>query len=162
MGQNKNAAIGFGVLAVIIAIIVGVVLVVTNTGETKSAEQDKTAETQELSYMERFEIKEKEVLDLVKDYKGKGNSDMTLGEAIAMAVLVAYPNEKILDNPSTEFGWSALPVDGNPDKDKSWNAKFYLKTYKEDTSFEWIVDMEAKTIYPKNENGKSILDLLED
>lgn len=162
MGQNKNAAIGFGIIIVIIAIIVGVVLAVTNTGETKSGEQDKAAETQELSYMERFEIKEKEVLDLIKDYRGKDNSGLTMTEVIAMSMLVAYPGEDIIKNPSTVLGWSALPVNGNPDADTRWDAEFYLETYRETTSFEWTVDMETKTIYPKNENGKEILDLLND
>jgi len=162
MGTNKNAAIGFGIIIAIIVIIVGVVLAVTNTGETKSGEQDRSADTQELSYMERFAEKEKEVLDLVKDYNGKDGSGLTLAEVIAMSILTSYPGEEILDNPSTDLGWSALPIEGNPDTDKSWDAKFYLETYRETTSFEWTVDMETKTIYAKNENGKVILDMLND
>jgi hypothetical protein len=77
-----------------------------------------------------------------------------------MSVLVAYPNEKILDNPSTEFGWFAVP-ESVLEMDKRWDATFHLKTYRETVSYEWTVDMETKTIYPKNENGKGILDMLE-
>lgn len=161
MGKNKDAAIGFGVIIVIIVIVIGVVIWAMGPSETKPAEQDRT-DTQELSYMERFEIKEKEVLDLIKDYRGKDNSGLTVTEVIAMSMLVAYPGEDIIKNPSTVLGWSALPVNGNPDADTSWDAEFYLETYREATSFEWTVDMETKTIYPKNENGKEILDLLED
>ena len=162
MGQNKNAAIGFGIIIVIIVIVAGAVLAVTNTGETESAEQDSSTDTQELNYMEKFEVKEKEVLDLIKGYKGKDNSGLTMVEVIAMSMLVTYPGEKILDNPSTVLGWSALPVSGNPDTDTSWDAEFYLETYRETTSFEWAVDMETKTIYAKNENGKDVLDVLDD
>lgn len=184
MGTNKDVAVGFGVLAVIIVIIVGVVLAVINTGETKtendakeiakdvldkgtgetkSVEQNKPIETQkELSYIDRFMEKENKVLDLAKDYKGKDNSGLTMAEVIAMSILIEYPGEDILKNPSTELGWSALPISGDPDTDKSWDVKFYLNTYKESVSYEWTVDMETNSMYAKNVNGKVILDMLND
>lgn len=102
-----------------------------------------------------------EVVDLVKNYRGKDNSGQKLSEIIAMSILVAYPDEEILKNPSTDYGFSALPMDGDPDIDRRWDAKFYLKTYRESVSYEWAVDMDTKEIYAKNENGKDVLDVLD-
>lgn len=161
MGENKDLAIGLSAVIVIIVIIVGVVIWAIGPGETKSVEQNKSTETQkDSSYMDRFMEKENRVLDLAKDYKGKGNSGLTLTEAIAMSVLAAYPGEDILNNPSTGLEWSALPTSGNPDTDKSWDVKFYLKTYRGTVNYEWTVDLETNSMYAKNENGKNILDTL--
>ena len=41
MGEKKMAALGFGIITVIIIIIVGVILAVTNTGETKTENDTK-------------------------------------------------------------------------------------------------------------------------
>lgn len=153
-----DSAIRFVIISGVVLFVVAMVFILVIAPMIYPV--DKTLS--ESSFMERFDEKEKEVLDLIKDYKGKDDSGLTLVEVVAMSVLVAYPGEDILKNQSTDLGWSALPVTGNPDTDTSWDAEFYLETYRETTSFEWTVDMETKTIYAKNENGKDILDMLND
>jgi len=53
MGKNKDAAIGFGVIAVIIAIIVGVVMtVLPEESETTQSEVEKIVSEKELEKVE--------------------------------------------------------------------------------------------------------------
>ncbi len=146
MGNTKNAIIGFGVLVVIIAAILGIMSAVYDSEDQEKSTSLHTPQ---------------EVENLVKDYKGKDNSGQTLSEIITMLVITAYPGEDILENPSTDWGFSAMPMSGDPDIDRRWDAEFYLKTYRENTRFEWSVDMETKSIYAKNELGKSVLDALD-
>jgi len=52
MGKNKDAAIGFGVIAVIIAVIVGVVMAVLPESETTQNELEKVVSEKELEKVE--------------------------------------------------------------------------------------------------------------
>ena len=159
MGQNKDAAIGFGIIIVIIVIIVGVVVWAIGPGETKSVEQDKSTETQkEPIHKEKKngDYTDDEVKEFIMNYKGKDNSGESLGWTLASIISVAYPDENIMKNPSTS---GSLTPDLN--YNGYWDVYFDLTTYRESMSWQWTVDMETKSVYAKNESGKDILDIID-
>lgn len=162
MGKNKDAVIGFMIVMVIIAIIAGVVYLIFSPKETKTESESDTAEeiATEQSALSNYHSYD-EVMDFVKNYQGKDNSGQKLTEIIVMIIIAAYPGEKILDNPSTNYGFDATPIEDYTDIGRHWNARFYIETYRESTTFEWAVDMKTKEIYPSNQNGKDVLAVLD-
>ena len=92
MGKNKDAAIGFGVIAVIIAIIVGgVIAILPEESETTQNEVEKNepVSLQEKPIQSEIEPSketkldtEEKVLEFIKNYKGKDYSWLTLDETL--------------------------------------------------------------------------------
>jgi hypothetical protein len=156
MGQNKDAAIGFGVIIAIIAIIVGVVLAVTGSGESKIDESKTGDKSSSIQEKKNGDYTDEEVKEFIMSYKGKDNSGDSLGLTLAQMISIAYPDEDIMQSPSTSGSFTPdLNYDGY------WDVYFDLTTYRESVSFQWTVDMETKSVYAKNENGKNILDGLD-
>ena len=103
-------------------------------------------------------ITDRQVADLVKQYQGKDGKGDTLVDLLATMITVAYPNEDILDNPSTVVDWYAF--EDLTKKDGIYKVGFIFKTYKEDTEYIWYVDTNTYTISAGSANGKEILGIL--
>lgn len=171
MGEKKDAAVGFGVIAVIIVVIVGVVMVVLpEESETTQSELEKN---EPISSQEKIiqpeiapskEIKldtEEKVLEFIQNYKGKDNAGPTLARTFEMLMVVAYPGENILASPSTTVSLFAQKDYDKSDYNRYWKVELEIQTYRETAYYEWIIDNETNLVFPGNEEGKSILDILD-
>lgn len=76
-----------------------------------------------------------------------------------MMIHAAYPNENILDNPSSVFDWYAF--EDLTKKDGVYKVGFIFKTYKEDVEYIWYVDTNTNTISAGSVIGKEILGILD-
>lgn len=164
MGQNSDLAVGLGAAIAIVIIIAVVVIWATSPSETESTGENESVNIQKESATQQTNAKmdtEVEVLEFIKNYKGKDNSGQNLMEILSMLIVTAYPDEKILENPSTSGGFSVLPASDNYSGVGNWNVEFSLKTYRESVSFKWVVDSETDSVYARNDAGKSILDGLD-
>ncbi len=100
-----------------------------------------------------------EAIRLVQGYRGADETGSTIVETIVTMIVLAYPDEDILDNPGTEFGWIALwkPALG----DDVYEVRFDFKTYREETSFSFLVDLGTLEVWPANELGSDVLEIVD-
>jgi hypothetical protein len=156
MGGMRNATVNLGIIAVIFVVIVVIVAIVIDLDE-KPATQNESSKQVGNQKMQT----NKQVIEFIQNYKGKDNSGKTLLEVMSMIIATAYPNEKILENPSTTVGFYALPIPDEAEGIRNWSVEFSLETYRESTSFEWIVDTETNSVYAKSANSADILNVLD-
>ena len=110
---------------------------------------------------EYFEPNEEKVENFVLNYRGQDNSGNTLIETIQVMLNVSYPNENILENPSTTVYYLALPDYNRELSDRYWKVEWKIQTYRETVSWVWLVDTDTNTIYAGNKLAKAILDILD-
>ncbi len=123
--------------------------------QERIAEREKQAE---LNRQEELVLTDRQVADIVKQYKGKDGKGDRLVDVLATLINVAYPNENILDSPSTLVDWYAFP--DLTKKQGVYKVGFIFQTYKEDTEYIWYVDTNTNRISAGNSDAKAILDLL--
>ena len=172
--QNKNAIKGFLGIGIIIVIIVGVVMVLLPEDQTKQEsvneinspnipenqskeiinEGDKTNDSEKLDTEEK-------ILEFIKNYKGKDNKGSTLSSTFDMIAEVSYPGEKIFESPSTTVSLFAHKDFESNNFDRYWKVELEIKTYRETAYYEWVVDNETNEVYPGNEYGQEILDIID-
>jgi len=104
-------------------------------------------------------LSDREVADLVKQYKGKDGRGDPLVDVLATMINVVYLHEDILDNPSTVIDWYAF--EDLTKKDGVYKVGFIFKTYKEDVEYIWYVDTNTNTISAGSVIGKEILNILD-
>ena len=104
---------------------------------------------------------EDEVLDFIQNYKGKDNSGPTLFRTFELISAVSYPGENIFESPSTTVSLFAHRDFDKSDYNRYWKVEFEIQTYRETAYYEWIIDNETNLVYPGNDAGKEILDLLD-
>ena len=167
MGENRDAVFGLLIVIAIIAIIAVVVMTLTNSGETKTSDtevkesvKEKTAAQDVTSKETKLDTEDK-VLDFIGKYKGKDNAGMTLEQTVVTIMNVAYPGEDILASPSTTGYYVATPDHSREISDRYLKVQFEVQTYRETAHFDWIVDTETNSVYAGNEEGKSILIVLD-
>ena len=172
MGEKKDAAVGFGVIAVIIVVIVGVVMaVLPEESETTQSEleenepvssQEKPIQSEKVEPSKEIKLDtEEEVKDFIMNYKGKDDSGPTLARTFEMLMVVAYPGENILASPSTTVSLFAQKDYDKSDYNRYWKVELEIQTYRETAYYEWIIDNETNLVFPGNEGGKAILDILD-
>jgi len=104
-------------------------------------------------------LTDRQVADLVKQYKGKDGKGDRLVDVLATLINVAYPNEQILDNPSSVVDWYAFP--DLTKREGIYKVGFIFETYKEDTEYIWYVDTNTNRISAGNSDAKDILNILD-
>ena len=171
MGKNKDAAIGFGVIAVIIVVIVGVVMaVLPEESETTQSEsenepissQEKVIQSEKIEPNKETKLDtEEEVLEFIQNYRGKDNAGPTLARTFEMISAVSYPGENIFASPSTTVSLSAHKDFNKSDYNRYWKVELEIQTYRETVYYEWVIDNETNLVFPGNEGGKEILDILD-
>jgi len=117
-----------------------------------------------LEIIENVELKmntEEEILEFVKNYKGKDNTGLTLFDTLAKLINVAYPGEDILSSPTTTGYFIASHDYDKEISDRYWKVEMKMQTYKETAYFEWVVDTDTNLIYPVDERSKSVLDMVD-
>jgi hypothetical protein len=106
-------------------------------------------------------VTEEHVKYFIANYKGQDNSGDTLLEAVSILIDILYPNENILENPTTTVNYYAL-VDFERDlSGRYWTVHFEIDTYRETVNWVWLVDTGTSKIYPGNPGTKGILDMLD-
>ena len=105
------------------------------------------------------ELTDRLVADLVKQYKGKDGKGDRLIDVLATLITIAYPNEQILDNPSSVVDWYAFP--DLTKREGIYKVGFIFETYKENTEYVWYVDTNTNRISAGNSGAKAILDTLD-
>ena len=104
---------------------------------------------------------EEKVLEFIQNYKGTDNAGPTLARTFEMISVVSYPDEDIFRSPSTTVSLFATPDYGQEVINKYWNVELEIQTYRETSYFKWVVDTETNLVYPGNDEGKEILDILD-
>ena len=143
-GFSIGAKIGIGV-GFILVLIFGVgAIVASNTGSTQSSSSDTTSEQQAISF--------------VQQYRGSSGTGYSISQIITLVVDIAYSGENILNNPSTEHGWTAIKE--YSENGNVWTVEFYFKTYRENVKIVWYANMDTHSIYSGDTTAKSILDIV--
>lgn len=124
--------------------------------QERIAEREKQAE---LNRQEELVLTDRQVADIVKQYKGKDGKGDRLVDVLATLINVAYPNERILDNPSSVVDWYAFP--DLTKREGIYKVGFIFQTYKEDTEYIWYVDTNTNRISAGDSGAKAILDSLD-
>ena len=144
-GFGVGAKIGLG-LGVILFIIIAIGAagsvshISTNTDTSDSTSLDQQA------------------IGFVQKYKGPNNNGDSVSQILTLIVDLTYPNENILDNPSTEHGWTSTKVanqNGNV-----WEVDFDMKTYRENVRIVWYANLDTLTVSPGDTTAKNILDIV--
>ena len=170
MGKNKDAAVGFIGIGIIIVVIVGAVMILFPSEPEKEPDFEKIREQQWIEHDKEFEARqqaeskldtEEEVLEFIKNYKGKDNAGLTLDEILGTLMNASYPDEDILSSPSTTGYFIASRDHDKEISDRYWKVEVMIETYRETVYFEWIVDTEINSVYPGDEESKSVLDILD-
>jgi len=187
MGKLKKVGISFVVIiGIFVALVIaGNVWLANMTPEERQQWEEERAEDERQEMFERIAQKEKEaelekqkeelekqkenekldteeeVLNFIKNYKGEDNSGPTLFDTLDVLLAAAYPNEDIVNNPSTTGYFIASPDYSRELSDRYWKVEFKLQTYKDDVYWVWLVDTETNTVYPGNGGGKEILVIMD-
>ena len=103
---------------------------------------------------------EEKVLEFITNYKGTDNAGPTLARTFEMISVISYPDENILASPSTTVSMFAHKDFDKADYNRYWKVELEIKTYRETAYYEWIIDNETNLVYPGNDEGKEILDIL--
>ena len=75
-------------------------------------------------------VTEEHIRDFIKNYKGQDNSGNTLLEAVGVLFNVSYPNENILENPTTTINYYALIDFGRDLSGRYWTVHLEIDTYR--------------------------------
>lgn len=126
----------------------------------------KNLEEEKLKALKKLEEEaildtEEEVLEFITNYKGKDNSGLTLYDTMGLIMEVTYPGENILTSPTTTLYVLASRDYSRDVSDKYWKFEINIETYKEEIYLKWIIDTETNSVYPANEESKSVLDILD-
>ena len=97
-----------------------------------------------------------EIVEFVQNYSGKEGKGVTILESLTLLLIMTYPNEDILDNPTTETYWFAIETEQG-----IYQTVFKIKTYSEDTELIWYVDTNSNSIFAGNQGARDILDIVE-
>jgi len=145
MGTLKIGGIAFGIIF-LIAIIYSVISVALDDDSQPQEKFD-------------FEIEQERIVKLVQDYQGKDHTGETLVDALSIMISIAYPDESILDNPSTNVGWYAF--EDYAKGDGIFQVGFEFETYREKAEYIWYVDTNNNNkISAGNQGAKSILNVV--
>ncbi len=104
---------------------------------------------------------EEKVLEFIQNYKGTDNAGPTLARTFEMISVISYPGENILVSPSTTVSLFAHKDWDKTDYNRYWKVELEIKTYRETAYYEWVIDNETNLVYPGNDEGKEIMDLLD-
>jgi len=140
---------------IVIAVLImglGVLAVISSASDRDEA---RTGSGEEKS----VGLTDRQVADIVKQYRGEDGKGETLVELLAVLINTAYPNEDILDNPSTAFDWYAFEDFTKPSG--IYKVGFIFQTYKDDIEYVWYVDMNTNTIFAEDGGARSVLHTLD-
>lgn len=149
----KNAKKGFGIGTKIgfgIGMIFFIIIVIGAIANSSSNTSTNTDSSNVIN-------QDKQAISLVQNYKGSNGNGLSIAQIITFIIVAAYPNENILDNPSTQHGWIALrdyDQQGNV-----WKVEFDFKTYRENVGIVWFVNMDTHSVYSGDTTAKNILDM---
>lgn len=144
-GFGIGTKIGLGVGAIFFLILIVGAIAASNTGSTQSSSSN-------------ISTSEQQAVDFIQHYKGSNGNGLSILQIVSYIVNIDYAGENIANNPSSSIGWIGL-IHYDPNSSNVWEVDFDLKTYRENTSVKWLVNMDTHTIYPLNNAAKSILDL---
>lgn len=102
---------------------------------------------------------EKEALDAFLAYRGPNNSGLNAIDVLGEKISDDYPDEKIFDDKDTivEFSISELD-DANNDE---YKIRLDFQTKKEDTIYEWSVNISTGEITDTNPEAKKIIEIVD-
>lgn len=128
--------------------------------EAEALEEEKAEALQKQKDEARLDT-EKEVTEFMQNYKGSDNAGPTLARTFELISAVSYPNENIFASPSTTVSMFAHRDFDKSDFNRYWKVELEIKTYRETAYYEWIIDTDTNLVYPGNEGGEEILDILD-
>lgn len=143
-GFSVGAKIGFGVGVIFFLILIAGAIAASNSGSTQSSSSDTTSEQQAIAF--------------VQQYRGSSGTGYSISQIITLVVDIAYSGENILNNPSTEHGWTATKE--YSENGNVWTVEFYFKTYRENIKIVWYANMDTHSVYSGDITAKSILDIV--
>ena len=140
-GIGKKIGLGLGIIFFLL-LIVGAVDA-ANRSTQSSASDTSTSEQQAIAF--------------VQQYRGSSGTGYSISQIITLVVDIAYSGENILNNPSTEHGWTAIKE--YSENGDVWTVEFYFKTYRENVKIVWYANMDTHSVYSGDTAAKSILDM---
>ena len=152
MGNIKTGIIGIGVIFLISIIVV----VIWNVYDMTNPEYKQVYREEQKA----AEQAEKLVLDHFKEYKGKDNSGNTVLETLSVLINISYPDMDIFEHPSTTIDLYVLGDDPYWEIEKKEQydiVVFYMKTYKEEIEYQFIVDIENGEIFGRDQTSENLL-----
>jgi len=137
------------VIGGIFGIFIGIGIIAVSFDDSNDS-QSNIISTQEL---------EKNAIEFVQNYKGKDGRGDRLIDVLGVIINVAYPDEEIVNNPSSEIGWYAFE-DFTKD-DGVYQVGFIFKTYRDDSEIVWYLDTKTNEVFAGDKVAKSVLDTLD-
>ena len=102
---------------------------------------------------------EKEALDAFLAYRGPNNSGLNAIDALAGKIADDYPDEKIFDDKDTVVEFSINQLDSASNDEYKIHLDFQTK--KEDTTYEWSVNISTGEIFDTNPEAKKIIEIVD-
>lgn len=102
---------------------------------------------------------EKEALDAFLAYRGPNNSGLNAIDALAGKIADDYPDEKIFDDKDTVVEFSINQLDSASNDEYKIHLDFQTK--KEDTTYEWSVNISTGEITDTNPEAKKIIEIVD-
>ena len=101
---------------------------------------------------------EKEALDIFQNYRGPNNSGQNTIDVLAGKISDDYPDEKIFDKKDTvvEFTISETGTSG-----EEYKILFDFQTKRENTIYEWQVNIKTGEISSLNDQAKKIIEIVD-
>lgn len=151
MGNLKTGAIGIGVIFLIS--IVGALIWTAYDMTDPEYKQVYREEQKEREQAEQH------ALETVQKYQGEDQKGENTLEALSLMIDIAYSNEDIINNPSTNVGWYVF--EDPTKKEGIYKVGFDFETYREKVEYIWYVDTnDNNRIFAGNDGAKSILSVL--
>lgn len=143
-GFSIGVKIGLGIGVIFFLILIVGAITASNAGSTQSSSSsDTTSEQQAIAF--------------VQQYRGSNGNGYSISQIITLVVDIAYSGENILNNPSTEHGWTATKE--YSENGNVWTVEFYFKTYRENIKIVWFANMDTHSVYSGDTSAKNILDI---
>lgn len=105
-----------------------------------------------------FSGKEKQVLEILKSYKGTNGQGLTVLEAISEQIKTLYPDEKIYENKETKID---LFISTQKQRLSNYDVNLIFESYKGSLNYAWNVNLDTMEINGTNPEGKKIIRLVD-
>ena len=143
MSNIKTGIIGLGII-ILISMIGAIIWTVFDDDSDSPSSYDLEKEN------------EQRIVKLVQNYQGEDQKGENMIEVLSIMINIAYSNEDIFNNPSTNVGWYAF--EDYTKKDGVYQVVFNFETYREKVEYVWYVDTnDNDKIFAGDNGAKSII-----
>ena len=137
---KKRAPIYLGIIALFIVFVVPML--------TQSSLKD--------TFPDDFTDEEKQILDMLMNYKGSDNEGLSVMDAIDNKIKEKYSEGQVYDNKKTTVDINIIELDS-----QMYQVIFNFESYEGKINYTWNVDIASENIMGNDSPSKHIIDLVE-